>query len=142
MTDLRKVFDDLVRFETLLWNRVDRRLQHDCGTTLATVNLMLIVDQVPRCRVQDIARALALTVGGVSQAVDRLERSGLATRRANPDDRRSSVIELTSDGDALLRDAGPVFDDELERLIGLPLASSALEDLARSLDALRAAAAS
>ncbi len=30
--------------------------------------------------------------------MDRLERDGLAARRANPDDRRSSLVELTADG--------------------------------------------
>ena len=31
MTDLRRVFDDLVRFETILWGAIDARLQEECG---------------------------------------------------------------------------------------------------------------
>ena len=95
MTDLRQVFDDLVRFETILWGAIDARLQEECGIGLASLNAMLVIDATPLCRVHDIARAVAITVGGASQAVDRLESAGLCARRANPSDRRSSIVELT-----------------------------------------------
>ena len=84
MTDLRQVFDDLVRFETILWGAIDARLQEECGVGLASLNAMLVIDATPLCRVHDIARAVAITVGGASQAVDRLESAGLCARRANP----------------------------------------------------------
>ena len=71
MTDLRQVFDDLVRFETILWGVVDGRLQEECGISLASLNGMLVIDATPLCRVHDIAQAVAITVGGASQAVDR-----------------------------------------------------------------------
>ena len=71
MSDLRQVFDDLVRFETILWGAVDGLLQEECGVSLASLNAMLVIDATPLCRVHDIARAVAITVGGASQAVDR-----------------------------------------------------------------------
>ena len=141
MTDLRQVFDDLVRFETILWGAVDGLLQQECGVSLASLNAMLVIDATPLCRVQDIARAVAITVGGASQAVDRLESAGLAVRRANPSDRRSSIVELTPAGAALLRIAGPVFDRELDRLLRAPLSGTALTDLAGALSTLRRSAA-
>ena len=110
MTDLRQVFDDLVRFETILWGAIDGRLQEERGISLASLNCMLVIDATPLCRVHDIARAVAITVGGASQAVDRLESAGLCARRANPSDRRSSIVELTPEGTELLRVAAPVFD--------------------------------
>ena len=140
MTDLRQVFDDVVRFETLLWNSVDQRLQDECGITLGTLNLMLVIERTPRCRVLDIAQALAITVGGASQAVDRLEASERCVRQANPDDRRSSFLELTTQGQELTRLAEPVFDAELERLLRDPLAPAALATLARDLTTLRQSA--
>ena len=121
MTDLRQVFDDLVRFETILWGAVDGRLQEECGVGLASLNAMLVIDATPLCRVHDIARAVAITVGGASQAVDRLKSAGLCARRANPADRRSSIVELTPEGTELLRIAAPVFDRELDRLLRAPL---------------------
>ena len=137
MTDLRQVYDDLVRFETVLWNTVDDRLQRDCGTSLANLNLLLVIDAVPECRVQDIAQALAITVGGTSQAVDRAEAAGWCERRKNPSDRRSSVVELTTAGATLLSASTPVFDAELERLLRTPLSANALKNLADALGSLR-----
>lgn len=137
MTDLRQVFDDLVRYETLLWAAVDDRLQRDAGLSLGSLNVMLIIDSTPSCRVFDIAQALVITVGGSSQAVDRLEKSGWCIRKPHPTDRRSSIVELTAEGKELLARATPVFDDELERLLRAPLASSSLGHLATGLRTLR-----
>ncbi len=141
MTDLRQVFDDLVRFETILWGAIDGRLQEECGIGLASLNAMLVIDATPLCRVQDIARAVAITVGGASQAVDRLESAGLCARRANPSDRRSSIVELTAKGTELLGTAAPVFDRELDRLLRAPLPETALTRLAGALGTLRQSAA-
>ncbi len=137
MTDLRQVFDDLVRFETMLWAAIDERLQAECGLTLSNVNAMLIIDATPECRVFDIAKALAITVGGTSQAVDRLEKAGYCVRSAHPSDRRSSIVELTSLGLDALRRAEPVFDDELTRLLRAPLPGEGLRNLAGALNTLR-----
>jgi DNA-binding MarR family transcriptional regulator len=106
VTDLRRVFDDLVRFETILWNKIDARLQRECGVSLGNLNAMLVIESTPSCRVNDIARAVAITVGGASQAVDRLEAASLCARRPNPHDRRSSVVELTPAGQELVTSAG------------------------------------
>src|SRR3984957_11443127 len=141
VTDLRQVFDDLVRFETILWGAIDGRLQEECGVGLASLNAMLVIDATPLCRVHDIAQAVAITVGGASQAVDRLESAGLCARRANPSDRRSSIVEPTPEGMELLRIAAPVFDSELDRLLGAPLPGTALARLADALSALRQSAA-
>jgi DNA-binding MarR family transcriptional regulator len=43
----------------------------------------------------ELAKATSLTSGGMSLALDRLERAGLARRLRNPDDRRSVLVEAT-----------------------------------------------
>jgi len=139
--DLREVFDDLVRFETILWNSVDSRLQRDCGVTLSSLNVMMVIAATPSCRVLDIAHALSITVGGTSQAVDRLESAGRCVRHPNPDDRRSSILELTPAGHELLATAGGVFDEELEAFFRVPLSTTALADLGAALATVRRAAA-
>ncbi|MGW0829093.1 MarR family winged helix-turn-helix transcriptional regulator [Streptomyces prunicolor] len=137
--DLRQVFDDLVRFETDLWNGIDARLRQECDVTLGGLDVMLVVERAGSCRVNDIAAALSITVGGASQAVDRLERLGRCTRRPHPTDRRSSIVELTASGRELVAAAGPVFDGELATRLAAPLPDTALGHLARALAALRAA---
>jgi DNA-binding MarR family transcriptional regulator len=138
--DLRRVFDDLVRFETIVWNAIDARLQRECGVSLGSLNAMLVIASTPSCRVQDIAHAVAITVGGASQAVDRLEAAGQCVRRPNPLDRRSSIIELTPAGQDLLKDAGAVFDQELETFLRVPLSERSLGQLAAALATVRGAA--
>ncbi|MGH8961170.1 MAG: MarR family winged helix-turn-helix transcriptional regulator [Jatrophihabitantaceae bacterium] len=138
--DLRQVFDDLVRFETILWGAVDTRLRRESGVALGSLNVMLVIDSTPQCRVYDIASALAITVGGTSQAVDRLEAAGWCVRRPNPDDRRSSILELTEAGAEVLARASTVFDEELETFLRVPLSATALAQLGAGLSRARRAA--
>lgn len=138
--NLRQTFDDLVRFETELWNGIDARLQQECSVTLGTFNVLLVISDTAHCRVNDLAAALSITVGGSSQAVDRIEARGLLERKPNPANRRSSLLELTASGRRTLESAGAVFDSELHSWFAGPLTSGALETLSQDLAKLRAAA--
>ena len=46
----------------------------------------------------ELARHRMMTSGGMTAAIDRLERKGLLTRGPNPADRRGSLVRLTDDG--------------------------------------------
>ena len=133
------MFDDLVRFETELWNELDARLRAEADVPLGSFNVLLVVERVPDCRVNDIAGALSITIGGASQAVDRLERRGLCGRRPHPEDRRASIIELTDDGRTRCAAAGRVFDRELAARFGGALTETRLRQLAEALATLRTA---
>jgi len=118
--DLRRLFDDLVRVEIVLWDALDRRLRHDLDLPLGRFEALQAVARTPTARVQDVADALAITVGATSKLVDRLEGSGLCERRPHPTDRRSSAIALTAAGRRTLDAAEALVDDELaHRLDGL-----------------------
>lgn len=43
-------------------------------------------------------RSMMMSSGGMTNRLDRLERSGLVNRRPNSDDRRAVVVELTEQG--------------------------------------------
>lgn len=116
----RQLFDDLIRFETELWDAVDQLLRAEAELALSWFEPMTIMNQLEACRVHDIAEALSLTVGGTSKLVDRIEVAGLCVRRPNPDDRRSSLISLTRAGEQRLAAAEVVFDDQLARWFDLP----------------------
>lgn len=112
---LAAVFSDLIRFETELWDAMDRRLRDELDLPLSWFEPMQIIERRGSCRVNDIAAALSITVGGTSKLVDRIERADHCLRAPNPDDRRSSLIKLTPEGRALLHAGCVVFDDELAR---------------------------
>jgi len=138
MTDFKQLFSDLIRFETELWNAVDARMRAEQDLPLHRFEPMQIIDRTPECRVYDIAEALSITTGGVSKIIDAIESAGHATRRPNPDDRRSSIIELTPAGRRLLARATTTFEAELESRLGSALSPRALRQFTVALNALRA----
>jgi DNA-binding MarR family transcriptional regulator len=138
--NLRQVFDDLVRLETDLWNAVDARLRGETGVPLGTFNVLLVLESTHACRVNDIAEKLAITVGGASQAVDRIEQKGLCKRQQDSADRRSSIVSLTALGKGKLSQASPVFDDELGLWLNVPGTQKEFQHFTAVLARLRAAA--
>lgn len=130
MPDLRRLFDDLVRVEILLWDAVDRRLRDELGLPLGRAEVLRVVAATEACRIADVVTTVGITVGAASKLVDRLEAAGLCARRPNPDDRRSSLLVVTDAGRQVHEQAERVVADELgARCDGLPaVAVRALAD--------------
>ena len=139
MSDLRQLFNDLIRFEIELWNAVDARLKSEFGLPLTHFEPMSVIDRLSGCRVYDIASELGVTTGGASKLVDRIEAGGYCRRLPNPADRRSSLLELTPAGRRLLTKAGTAFDEELQRWLGAPVPERTLRQFAGTLARLRTA---
>ena len=126
--------------ETLLWNRIDAFVRAQAGVSLGSVEVLEVIAETPNCRVQDIAKRLDITVGGTSQAVDRLETKALCKRRPNAADRRSSLLELTNAGRDLLSIGQSLRDNHLTAVLRDPLTDPAYRHLAQALRTLRTAA--
>jgi len=118
--DVGQWFIELVRAETRLYNAVDGRLRAAHGLSAGQYEILQIIAGTANCRVLDIVREIAITVGAASKAVDRIEAAGWCRRRANPHDRRSSYLVLTDAGQQLLAAATPTFEQEIAgRLAGV-----------------------
>ncbi|MGW0519218.1 MarR family winged helix-turn-helix transcriptional regulator [Crossiella sp. NPDC003009] len=139
MVDLKSLYHDLIHYEMELWDAVDRRLRAECDLQVTWFEVMRVIARHPGCRVQDIAADLGITVGGVSKVVDRVEAARHCKRRANPDDRRSSIVELTAAGSRLLAKATGVFEAELEVRLGSVVPERSLKQFSVTLGKLRAA---
>lgn len=137
MAHLRELFNDLIRFETEIWDAIDARLKKDFSLPLAHLEPMLVIERLPGCRVYDIASELRITTGGTSKLVDRIEASGYCRRLPNPADRRSSVLELTAAGRSIVAHAGAAFDDELQHWLGSAVPERTLRQFASTLARLR-----
>ena len=135
--DFAGIFNELVRFETELWDAVDRRLREVHRLPLTHFEPMQVIARTSGCRVNDISEALSITVGGTSKLVDRIEAAGLCQRQRDPDDRRSSRIELTATGRQRLADATQTFVEELEKRIGSTFSQESLKQFATTLQQLR-----
>jgi DNA-binding MarR family transcriptional regulator len=128
------LFTEFVRLEIEVWNSLDADLQGSAGITLAQFQaLSAIRKNAGSARVQDISTELMITVGATSKLVDRLERDGFAARSANPDDRRSSVINLSARGERALKAADHAAEQHLRTVFGNAIPA---ERVARMIDEL------
>jgi DNA-binding MarR family transcriptional regulator len=138
VSDLTTVFHDLVRFQIELWNQLDARVRADLDIPLGQFEgARVIAGRNGTCRVYDVAEELVITIGGASKLVDRIEANGFCERRANPGDRRSSLLQLTASGERMLAAASESVDDELRLRLGDRLPPAAIEAFARTLTTLR-----
>jgi DNA-binding MarR family transcriptional regulator len=139
MGDLKQLYRELVSLEIELWNGIERRMQAEHDLPLTSFEVLHLLQQRPGTRIQDIAEEFSITVGGTSKVVDRLEAAGLCERRANPNDRRSSIVELTPKGRKLVDAAVKDFEDELELRIGSVISEKSVREVTAVLSALRKA---
>jgi len=100
---------------------------------------MVVVSSLGTCRVFDIASALAITVGGASKLVDRVEAAGYCSRKINPGDRRSSLLDLTEEGKAVVARGRAVIEAELDSWFTPALSPTETTTLLELLARLRSA---
>jgi DNA-binding MarR family transcriptional regulator len=137
--DLAAFVDDLVQVETILWNRIDRHLREIDGVGFGAVSVLSVIDATENCRVQDITATMDMTTGGVSQALDRLSGRGWTVRVPNPEDRRSSLVDLTPEGARVLTAARTTIREFLGEVLGGAIAPEDLATYARTTRELRRA---
>ncbi len=138
VSGLTGVFRDLLRMNADLMSAVESELVSDCDVPLPWYELLQAIDDQPACRVFELAEELSMTTGGVSKLVDRIEAAGLCARRPHPQDRRSSVIELTRAGRRNLMCAAAALERYLTEAIGPLVDGPDLERFAATVAALRA----
>lgn len=70
----------------------NQRIADRLGINYTDQQVLNLVDLLRDAKPGDLARLTGLTTGGVTQSLDRLERSGYVRRERNPQDRRSVII--------------------------------------------------
>lgn len=137
-----RFFDATVRYEMVLWARVDLAVSGACGMKLGSFcALRAIAARDGSGRVQDAATDLGITVGAASKIADRLERGRWVRRRPHGSDGRSSVLEVTPDGAAVLERGLRVMAEALDDHLAPVLTGDQLDAAARLLEDLTAASA-
>lgn len=96
-----EAYASLVRAGTAVMQELDRRIEatFDMGQAVATVLAVLDGANEPLTPTQISERVLVASAT-MTANLDLLERRGWVRRLANPDDRRSILIEITPDGRA------------------------------------------
>ena len=122
----KAMYDNLIRYEIELWSAVDAVLRSECDLPLTWFEILRFLARSGDCRVPDMAEEFGMTVGGTSKVVDRIEADQYCRRRANPEDRRSSLVEITPAGIEVLDRATIIFERELQLRIGSVIDHSAI----------------
>jgi DNA-binding MarR family transcriptional regulator len=106
------------------------------GITNAQARVLRIVASAGQpLRMAEIAARLDVVPRSVTTMVDGVETAGLIVRSADPADRRSVLVSLTAQGQALLERLESARRSTAEDIFGR-LAAEERSDLARLLDAL------
>jgi DNA-binding MarR family transcriptional regulator len=108
-------------------------LRRELGTTIAgdRFAVLSVIGALAPITPTELARRVGMAPTTVSSWLARLEREGVTTRRANPHDGRSQLIELSDVGRAELQRAMPEFARAVTSL-----RAALADDLEGVLDAL------
>jgi DNA-binding MarR family transcriptional regulator len=117
---------------------LEKALQADFGLSVVEYT---VLDTLARqdgwhMRMQQLARAAALSQSATTRLVTRLENRGLLSRYLCPDDRRGIYSTLTDDGKKLLERARPVHDSTLKATLDVVCDVPELRPLVDALHAL------
>ena len=98
-----------LRTHALLVRTLDAELRAERGMTLLTYDALVQLSEAPgqQLHMKDLAAGLVYSASGLTRIVDGLERTGLVERRPDPENRRATLVTLTSAGLAALEAAWP-----------------------------------
>jgi len=100
-----------------------------CLTDFAALEALLHKGPLTISEIQEKVR---LASGSMTAAVDRLEKLGLIVRKASPSDRRSRIVELTTEGKRLAASSFEQHARDIDALMS-PLSKAEMEQLYASL---------
>jgi DNA-binding MarR family transcriptional regulator len=97
----------LVRSHRHLTDLLSRELERSVGIPMIWFDVLIHIGGAPegRLTMSRLSTDVALTTGGVTRLVDRMEDAGLVARQNCPNDRRSVHVILTTEGHAALGQA-------------------------------------
>jgi DNA-binding MarR family transcriptional regulator len=125
----------LAALHGLIESEMERELAAEAGISVVEYTVLDALNRQDgwHMRMQQLARATALSASATTRLVNRLEERGLLTRILCLDDRRGVYTELTAAGQELLSMANPIHNRVLERVLG---EAESVEELAPLVNAL------
>jgi DNA-binding MarR family transcriptional regulator len=139
LTDRQQhVWRALLQLTTRLPARLNRALVADRGITLADIDVLVGLTDVPsgRVRVSELAHTLGWERSRLSHQVARMEASGLVRREACEDDARGTYVVVTGLGRSALGAAVPAHVALVRRLVVDAVDPDDLEHLGRVVDTI------
>jgi len=121
---------------------VMRRFSRDEVWTQLSMREYDVLFTLSRCgprpiRLNELNAHILLSQPSLSRMVERLDGMGLVRREPSPDDRRGTVISLTTEGEDVQRRIGRQHVRTIDRYVGKALDDEELRMLQRLCDKLR-----
>jgi DNA-binding MarR family transcriptional regulator len=109
----------LAALHNFIENELERSLSKEVNLSVVEYTVLDALNRQDgwHMRMQQLARASALSPSATTRLVNRLEERALLTRVLCDDDRRGIYTELTAAGHHLLDRARPIHDAALERAL-------------------------
>lgn len=132
----------LLRVHASLVPRLDRELREHCDTPLTWYDVLLELESAPdrRLTMGQLGELAVVSRTRATRVVDELISAGLVERLRHPDDRRSTIVAITTAGRRRLRRSAPVYlrgiEDQFTRHLGADAGT-----VAQALERVLAAAA-
>jgi DNA-binding MarR family transcriptional regulator len=105
----------LLRVHAALLPKLERELTR-AGLPLTWYDVLLVLNAAPdrRLTMGELGARAVVSRERVSRVVQELERAGLVERSPNPDDKRSSYAQISSEGRHRLAAIAPVYLAEIQ----------------------------
>lgn len=99
-----------------IWTAIERELQ-PLGITTAQFVVFNSIAMGKGKTISEFCRVLGYDSGAMTRLLDRIEKKGLIRRVANPEDRRSYLLELTPGSTALFPQAKHLVETVFRQLL-------------------------
>jgi DNA-binding MarR family transcriptional regulator len=115
----QRAWRGLLQMTSQLNARMNRQLLQEYGVSLADYEVLVVLSEAPdgRCRVFEIADALAWEQSRVSHQLARMQRRGLIARQDCASDARGAFAVITAAGRAVIERAAPAHVETVRRLV-------------------------
>lgn len=110
-----------VALRTLV-RKIDRHIKEDttcCGVGFIPCHVLLEFEDGKARSLRDLQDAMEMDKAGLSRAVDGLVKANMLTRRENPENRRSVIIEPTEEGLRKIKEVNEGSDRQYRKLFDL-----------------------
>jgi len=120
---------------TRLAPSIDKRLKSSIGLTYSEYETLSQLKMAAGpVKMADLALFVAVTRTHASRLIDELELVGLAKRESNPDDGRSFLVGITSDGIRRLAESAPEVERIFAESFGSRVSAKELLELAKGVE--------
>ncbi|MCG8573138.1 MAG: MarR family transcriptional regulator [Spirochaetes bacterium] len=97
MQDIQSLSHIIVEFYEKL-SSWENAIVEGSGLSLPHMHAIEILGTNGPLKMKELAEKIGITTGTLTVTIDKLEKKGIVSRKSNPADRRSFVIELTQQG--------------------------------------------